>query len=262
MLREGREKFPQDYRVNLYCRSWVADRYWLTGNLAARRSDKHLLTVPFFSVLLETRHIISGNERSDTFVLDDPKPATIELSQLFFEPIESRMRKFQFLRNRARVNAERSLATAQSLLFVCYGHICRSPFAEKIAQSELSITVHSAGTHLQQGRESPPEALAAARNQGVNLSDHRSKVITKAMIEDADVILVFDLRNERDILAQFPNSKTKVHLIACLDDCGDDIDDPFGKGIDCYDFCYRRIAKIIRNISLLTNSSSLLEVGR
>jgi protein-tyrosine-phosphatase len=230
MLREERENFPQDYRVNLYCRCWAADRYWFTGNIAARNETKDLLTVSLFSLLLEVKHIISGNERSDTFVWDDPKPAAIELKQLFIEPIDTRMRK---------------------LLFVCYGNICRSPFAEKLGQLKLDIIVNSAGTHPQQGRHCPSEATSAALYQDVDLSTHRSKVLNKSMIEDADVILVFDLRNERAVLAQFPFSRSKVHLIGCIDDCGAEVEDPFGKGVDAFDFCYRRITKLMHHIYLL-----------
>ena len=251
MLRQGREEFPQQYQKNIYCRNWSADRYWFIRNLRVRRINKHLLTIPLISVIGEARHVILGRERSDTFVWDDPQPAIAELRQIITEPLDKRIRRLAFVRRRARAKAEKALSSARSLLFVCYGNICRSPFAEKAAQLGLSISINSAGTHPLSGRRSPAEAIQAALPQGIDLETHRSRVLDKTMIENADIIMVFDIQNEQNIIAQFPFAKSKIHQIACLDEGDYIVEDPFGKGIDAFDRCYKRIIQLVHRMSVL-----------
>src|SRR2546422_3500209 len=71
-----------------------------------------------------------------------------------------------------------SARAPRSILVVCHGNICRSPFAAVLLQRALGpagIRVHSAG-FIGPNRPSPPEAVTAAARYGVNLSDHRSRV--------------------------------------------------------------------------------------
>jgi predicted ATP-grasp superfamily ATP-dependent carboligase len=80
LLVEGRRDFPRRYRVGLRCRNWRGDRWWLTANLHARRTDPSLPTVPLWKVGLEAlTSVVTLRERSDTFALDDPGPAVAEL---------------------------------------------------------------------------------------------------------------------------------------------------------------------------------------
>ncbi len=60
--------------------------------------------------------------------------------------------------------ARSAWATARSLLFVCLGNICRSPFAEWLAREHLDEdrSLLSAGTYPVAGRRAPTEAVAAA----------------------------------------------------------------------------------------------------
>ena len=254
MLRQGREDFPQKYRSNIYCRSWKADRYWLQHNMVAKCTNKKLLTVSLPSILAEVRHVVLGRERSDTFVWDDPQPAFEELKQIFFEPIDVRLRRLKFTQFIVKVKAERAIASAGSILFVCHGNICRSPFAEIIAQQLTTLPVNSAGTHPLGGRSCPSEAIQAATSQGVKLCDHRSRTLDNSMIDAADIIFVFDVRNERDILAKFPYARSKVYQIACLDDGKYDVADPYGDGIAAFENCYKRLAKLVGRICYLSGT--------
>src|SRR5205085_8557845 len=72
---------------------------------------------------------------------------------------------------------------AMKVLFVCAGNLCRSPFAEGLARrlaSErgLDIEFESAGEIAYEGSPCTPDALAAARLHGVDLSAHRPRRLT------------------------------------------------------------------------------------
>ncbi len=251
MQRQGRIDFPQQYRIGLYARSWHLDRNWFKTNRLAHRQEPGLCTIPPLSVLGELRHVLGGNERSDTLVSDDPAPAGVELRQMLIEPAFARLRRLPPWRLLARRRAERAVRDAHSVLFVCFGNICRSPFAEHAARFGPRLRVVSAGTHPHAGRSSPDDAVAAARRIGVDLSAHRSQVVDAAMLEAADVVFVFDLRNERDLLARFPAVRRKLHQLSAVAPGPIEIPDPYGEGPAAFDACYARVMSLLRRVGAL-----------
>lgn len=95
-----------------------------------------------------------------------------------------------------------------SILFVCYGNVCRSPMAEcvmthlvKEAKAEHRISVQSAGTgdetagiQIHQGTRAKLECA------GMAVLDHSAVQITPKDYEKYDYILGMDEANVRDIL--------------------------------------------------------------
>src|SRR6478672_4412563 len=90
---------------------------------------------------------------------------------------------------RAR-EAVRQLPRVRSVLVLCHGNVCRSPFAaavfDRLARQSLGIDldVSSAG-FIGPGRQSPPEARAAALRRSYELEDHRSQLATGTMLRAA-----------------------------------------------------------------------------
>ena len=82
------------------------------------------------------------------------------------------------------------------VLFVCAGNICRSPFAEGLAQRRaaergLDVEFASAGEIALDGDRCPPDAVAVAKEYGVDLSSHRARRLTA---DKADkVVPLFDV---------------------------------------------------------------------
>jgi protein-tyrosine phosphatase len=85
------------------------------------------------------------------------------------------------------------------VLFVCAGNICRSPFAEALARQlaaerGLDVEFASAGEIAYEGDRCPGDAVAAAREHGVDLSPHRARRLTPAQASAADrVVPLFDV---------------------------------------------------------------------
>jgi protein-tyrosine-phosphatase len=82
------------------------------------------------------------------------------------------------------------------VLFVCAGNICRSPFAEGLArrlaaERGLDVEFASAGEIALDGDRCPPDAVAVAKEYGVDLSSHRARRLTT---DKADkVVPLFDV---------------------------------------------------------------------
>ena len=81
------------------------------------------------------------------------------------------------------------------LLFVCTGNTCRSPMAEVIARQRAEelgwrhVEVASAGVAAFDGSPASEGALRAAEAHGLDLSAHRSRLLTQPVARQADLIL-------------------------------------------------------------------------
>lgn len=91
------------------------------------------------------------------------------------------------------------------ILFVCLGNICRSPLAEGVAQNilekeGLSLVVDSAGTSNWHEGEAPcGHSIKIARQNEVDISQQRSRPVTKQDIKDFDYVIAMDAQNKSDL---------------------------------------------------------------
>ncbi|MDQ3870683.1 MAG: hypothetical protein M3301_03585, partial [Chloroflexota bacterium] len=100
---------------------------------------------------------------------------------------EIRRQWYRLPRVRRRLRRE-ALQAWQSgtLAFVCLGNICRSPFAERLAAERLpdGRRTASAGYFPEEGRPSPGQAVTVAARLGVDLTRHRSRVLSAELVEE------------------------------------------------------------------------------
>src|SRR5262249_35472843 len=157
--------------------------------------------------------LITFREQSDTFVCDDLRPAFAEFgyyANRFLNGVRRRWKvrwlSIPFVRNRLQRRARAAVKEARSILFVCLGNICRSPFAEHYARRVLSsgLQLTSSGTYPVAGRSSPRFAVDVAQEWNVALTDHRSQVLETQECEAADIIFSFDENVHEEVQALFP----------------------------------------------------------
>lgn len=258
LLVRGRRDFPQRYATGLYSRNLWLDGVWMLQNTRVDRRDRTLITVPWPRIAGELVHLITLRERIDTLVADDPMPGVVEFAQLSGALATKASAKTSMallrlppVRRRQRARAHRALSTAQGMLFVCKGNICRSPFAAAYARRLLpgAATVTSAGYYPKTGRRPPEAALAAASAMGVHLGDHRSRIISEEAVKEADVIFVFDANDLAMVRRRFPAARSKTFLLGLLSPQGATvITDPYGKSGAEFDHTYRTIASSLDSV--------------
>jgi protein-tyrosine phosphatase len=101
----------------------------------------------------------------------------------------------------------------RKIVFLCYGNICRSPLAAKLAEQRLiGISIESAGFHDHVGRNSPEKMLRIGLSFGVDLSDHRSERVTRDLLQNADLIVAMDLENLESV-RDFPEVRDRTTLL-------------------------------------------------
>ena len=100
----------------------------------------------------------------------------------------------------------------------------------------------SAGTAAAEGMRASRHALQVMQEEGIDISDHRSKVLDADLLEQADEVLVMSEWHRRQIADWFKSFATKTRLLRQFDPVHDDYDypnipDPMGLGKDAYIRC-------------------------
>jgi protein-tyrosine-phosphatase/predicted ATP-grasp superfamily ATP-dependent carboligase len=221
LLVEGRREFENHYRVGVYARNLKRDLKWAWVNLRADRADPSLATVPLRRVGAEAANILRLREHTDQFTADDPWPGVVEFGQLGRDALEllrGQIVAWTPLQRRPRRRAREAFQGARSILFVCHGNICRSPFAAGLARQMLppTVEVQSAGTSELQGRRPPWVARHVASEFDVQLESHRSQPVTADLIDRADAVFAFDEHNRHALAHHFANVRGKLHMLGAL----------------------------------------------
>ena len=148
-------------------------------------------------------------------------------------------------------------AQVKSVVFVCLGNICRSPFARELAALRLAETGHgtiavgSAGIRTTQAKRSPAEACEAGAAYGVQLNAHVPEQLTMQMMHDSDMVVVMDAGQFAQLRLSYPNHRDRIFLLAAFDGARNgayaryNIADPFGQPLEAFEHCYARIARAL-----------------
>lgn len=148
----------------------------------------------------------------------------------------------------------------RDILFVCTGNTCRSSMAEALfkdiledlGNDTMDFKVHSAGIFALENQEASPQALIAMKNRGINLSDHKSRLLTEKMVEEADLILTMTSRHKKVILDIKSDAKQKVYTLKeyaySKEEPLLDITDPFGKSVSEYEKTANEIKEALKRV--------------
>ncbi len=137
----------------------------------------------------------------------------------------------------------------KTLLFVCTGNTCRSPMAEALARRALANKagwrVISAGLGAVNGQPPSPHAVKAMRALGVDISTHRSQMVTNRLVREADIILGLTHGHVEGLAYLFPDAAEKTFVLrdfdAPLGSFDKDISDPIGGPLESYLVCRDQI---------------------
>ncbi len=141
------------------------------------------------------------------------------------------------------------------ILFLCYGNICRSPFAEyywntKIREHSLPGPLAiSAGFYPRTGRKTPPEIADLVTEYGIDLTPHHSRLLTRQEVESADAIFVMDRWNYQDLKTLFPHVKHKTYFLGLFAEDGRiEIADPYTMPRAEARLCYQQLVQSLNGL--------------
>ena len=143
------------------------------------------------------------------------------------------------------------MSGGKRVVFICSGNICRSPIAEamlsaRIEKQGLDLEASSAGTLGIEDHAADPDAIKAVGEEGIDLRNHRSRGVSRDIIEDAFAVIVMGPEHEEGLGARYPD--TRDSIVRLWEYCpagreAGEIEDPLGRGLNEF----RRIRDVIRD---------------
>jgi protein-tyrosine-phosphatase len=146
---------------------------------------------------------------------------------------------------RRRWSGEPSLPPGpiQNIMVICYGNICRSPFAQlHLAALCPHLEIRSAGLEAGDRKPVEPGALRVGRELGVELTDHASHRLDADDVDWADLIIGMQGRHKEVIRKRWSNVRGKVRLLGdFLPNAPHSIEDPWGESDEVFRSILERI---------------------
>lgn len=157
----------------------------------------------------------------------------------------------------------------KKIIFICTGNTCRSPMAMAffngfacLEPPEFGYEAGSAG--LAVSKDAPPSenaVLAMKDPWSINISDHRSHLLSQAEVSEAALLLTMTLSHKHYILSMFPGAYQKVYTLkeyaygkpGSMENGNSiavtaDIADPFGGSLWAYKLCAAEIGQAIEKL--------------
>jgi protein-tyrosine phosphatase len=182
---------------------------------------------------------------------------------VFRDALRPWVRKGRLLRDlvlhgywRRRAWRELRAAPPSSVIFLCNGNICRSPYAERAFRKAVpepfasSLRVASMGL-LWPGRAAPPVAQACAVAHGVDLADHLSAAFEYRGGAPDELLVVMTAQQRREVWHRSAVGR-RVLLLGDLDPVAGerrDIADPVDQPYEIFEACYTRIDRCVAELA-------------
>ncbi|HUP20688.1 MAG TPA: hypothetical protein VM778_12145, partial [Gemmatimonadota bacterium] len=144
-----------------------------------------------------------------------------------------------------------------SVLFICHGNICRSPYAAEVLAHRLVLRGRNNGRVRSAGfvgpdRPSPAEAIAVAALRGHDLRGHRSRLLETVELRETDVIVVMDAGQQRAIARMAGRPRSEIVVLGDLDPGRIErrgIRDPWGEPAGVFEEVYARIDRCVEELA-------------
>lgn len=112
------------------------------------------------------------------------------------------------------------------------------------------MTVASAGTFAGGGDAASSQTVSVMREYGIDLSCHRSSMLTHDMINDADLIVTMTDSHRHHIGSMMPAALKKTRNLLEFAQKEGNISDPFGGSEKIYEDCFSEMKVALDNLFL------------
>lgn len=97
------------------------------------------------------------------------------------------------------------------------------------------IETWSAGLWAVPGQPASPEARKAMQSYGIDISQHRTRVVEEHLVQEADLILTMTGTQSRQLKEMYPKKSPEIFTLSeFAGSSSTDVGDPFGGGVEVY----------------------------
>jgi protein-tyrosine phosphatase len=146
------------------------------------------------------------------------------------------------------------LQPVRSILVVCHGNICRSPYLEAVLRRELpAVSVISAGL-VGQDRPVPTNSLTLTGKRGLDLSNFRSRSLSHVNAREIDLVIVMDSAQKDHLARVFGVAPARIIVAGDLDPLKSPtraIQDPWRESLEVFTAAFDRLDRCAATIVAL-----------
>ncbi|MGR5070320.1 arsenate reductase/protein-tyrosine-phosphatase family protein [Vibrio alfacsensis] len=250
------------YSAGITARSLTSDLYEIKreSEKFSREGGRLKALTHMGSRLAKIMRCIAPKESIDSLRIDDPKPFIAEVRSIRTNITNPILKKNRYLTlyRRWKVKGQLRMLLLSNprrrVVFICYGNIIRSPFAERyfsnlLISDERTLPIDSFGFHQKERRTSPNIAKIAAQQMQCDLNHHTSKCLSQLDLNETDIVIYFDEKNRHAI-----NTSYRIHHAYCAADFLDsrypdlsEIEDPYESDVETIAECYKKITNALNN---------------
>lgn len=162
----------------------------------------------------------------------------------------------------------------KTILFVCTGNSCRSPMAEGLfrhaVEGQGEYRVGSAGLGAINGQPPSPHAVRAMKELGIDISSHRTRMLTSEIVQQATYIFGMTHHHAEAVGLLYPHAAEKTFVLREFDETlvtyEKDITDPIGESYEVYVACRDQIeqgiASMLKFLNQSLKTSAAMPAGR
>jgi protein-tyrosine-phosphatase len=138
-----------------------------------------------------------------------------------------------------------------TVLMICTANICRSPVAAALLQKHLNEQeasdwrVLSAGTWAEWERGASRNSIVVAEEYGMDISKHRAQMVTREMLEEADLVLCMTGNHVEALQIEFRQQRNKIYMLSEMVGRRFDVGDPYGRPLEAYERMANEVAGLI-----------------
>ena len=111
----------------------------------------------------------------------------------------------------------------------------------------LNWTISSAGTWTTNGQPAEKHAIKTMREMGLDLVNHKTRVVTRQILAKQNLILVMENQHKEALQYEFPDMSNQVFLLSQMVNEDYNINDPFRKHMRAFRNCAQQMYGILNS---------------
>ena len=109
----------------------------------------------------------------------------------------------------------------------------------------LHWRIESAGTWAEAGQPVAENSWRVIAMRGIDISSHRSRMVSKELLQEFDLILTMEVGQKEGLQIEFPQTASRTFMLSEMQGSSFSVSDPYGQGLAAYQATERVIENML-----------------